>query len=488
MNIIDSPRDQVIKENNTAQEELEGILYNLNPNTKQLVFSIALHGDLDLGILTRRGFRNVEEIILEEGEITSITNIPHSVLKLHCPNQLLIELFDLPPFLTELNCDYNYITTFSGKSVKKLTKLHISHNRLEELDDLPKDLEELYCTNNKLKILNLEGLINLQVLHISENPSVVIENVPEGLSDFKTDNSPFARITYDDDTHAMSKDKKALSHNHEEVKIEYIEALNIYFKLKSSYENSILTTKRNIFRDAKTKTAGKRQIAKVKPKCINCGRPVGTIFSHKNDTYTAICGDTNLSSKCGLNIQLYSGVFAYSKSLLYLYKEDVDKCKEDIIRQKLDTLFHYITDREATSLFKETLNRYNLENGIYLELLDDVNAQYYTKSKQEVIDKKKLEINVLLAQYNAILEEYKQNAEKHELLRDAMQLYVREIVPEMENLRRLKNELTEMDIEIKTVVKTYDIKSTLVQRTTNLSSLDVMISEPQHVVKFSKKA
>ena len=65
MSIIDSQRTQIINENNTAQDEIEGILSRLNPNTKQLAFSAPLHGDVDFAILNRLGFRNVEIISFE---------------------------------------------------------------------------------------------------------------------------------------------------------------------------------------------------------------------------------------------------------------------------------------------------------------------------------------------------------------------------------------------------------------------------------------
>ena len=141
MSIIFERREQVININNTAQEEIENIIRRLNPNTKQLMFSVPLHGDIDFEILNNLGFRNVEIISFEEpGEITSIKNLPKSLLILKCENQLLIELFDLPVSLKELYCDFNYIKEFSGERVKNLVKLHISNNRLEKIDGLGRHL------------------------------------------------------------------------------------------------------------------------------------------------------------------------------------------------------------------------------------------------------------------------------------------------------------------------------------------------------------
>jgi DNA/RNA-binding domain of Phe-tRNA-synthetase-like protein len=97
-------------------------------------------------------------------------------------------------------------------------------------------------------------------------------------------------------------------------------------------------------------------------------------------------------------------------------------------------------------------------------------------------------INVLIDEYNSIMNNYKLNIENRELLRDAVRLQIREITPEMENLRRLKNELNEVDVVVNTIGNVYDINSTLVQRKVTLANIDVTLEEPPRVVKFSKKA
>jgi hypothetical protein len=117
---------------------------------------------------------------------------------------------------------------------------------------------------------------------------------------------------------------------HAEQKIDYLEALNIYFMLKKNYEEAVFSAKRDAYLSAKTKSAAKRQIALIKPKCINCRKPGGTIFEHKDDKYTAVCGVQELHNKCNLNIQLYRGHFSDQESLLYIFKNSVDEVKEKI--------------------------------------------------------------------------------------------------------------------------------------------------------------
>jgi ribosomal protein S14 len=57
------------------------------------------------------------------------------------------------------------------------------------------------------------------------------------------------------------------------------EALNEYFKLKLKYETQIKENKKKIINNQALSNREKRsEYLKLKPKCINCKRPSGTIF------------------------------------------------------------------------------------------------------------------------------------------------------------------------------------------------------------------
>jgi hypothetical protein len=90
---------------------------------------------------------------------------------------------------------------------------------------------------------------------------------------------------------------------------------------------------------------------------------------------------------------------------------------------------------------------------------------------------------------NKLLEEYEKTNNK-EILRNAVEIQVKEIIPEMENLRRLKYELMEMDNKTinaggfgKPII---DVECKLVQRYANLSRYDHTFGEEPSVVKFVK--
>ena len=56
--------------------------------------------------------------------------------------------------------------------------------------------------------------------------------------------------------------------------------VNEYYKLKNKYETEINNNKRRIINNKSLSNKEKRsEFQKLKPKCVNCHRPGGTIFS-----------------------------------------------------------------------------------------------------------------------------------------------------------------------------------------------------------------
>ena len=91
------------------------------------------------------------------------------------------------------------------------------------------------------------------------------------------------------------------------------EALNEYFKLKRTYENKIMANKKKIINNSTLSNREKRsEYLKLKPKCINCQRPGGTIFKNisfkETDNeesyrqYNAQCGI--IADPCNLDIKI----------------------------------------------------------------------------------------------------------------------------------------------------------------------------------------
>ena len=91
MNIIISEREDIINNNNFAQQQLVSILESLDsPNINELNISTSLQGDLDLTILSNEKYSKIKKIIFNEGQITKIVNIPKHINSLECKKNLLI--------------------------------------------------------------------------------------------------------------------------------------------------------------------------------------------------------------------------------------------------------------------------------------------------------------------------------------------------------------------------------------------------------------
>jgi hypothetical protein len=238
--------------------------------------------------------------------------------------------------------------------------------------------------------------------------------------------------------------------------------------------------KKKIFEKADTKRQAKRAVLSIKPPCIKCKRPVGSNFSKKNGRYTAICGDT--VKPCGLDIQIF--VRDSNQQLDYMleiFREDSEESKDNIIRQKLNTLFNYTSEERSIQLFKKELEKYNSNSNIYKSFIDKNNELFHSIDKKHLIEKKNDEIFHLIERVNALLKEY-ENTQNKELLKQAVYIQIKEIQPEIRNLRNLKYEIMELNEN----TENYQRKYSLYQYPVELSKLNTNIGEPQRVIKFNK--
>ena len=482
---INERRETIIKENNTAQQVLEDILDTLNKRTDILDIREPLHGDLDLTLLKEHGFQRVKTIIFQEGEITSIQNIPEGIKALFCPNNLLSSLSGLPSSLIQLEIPHNYISKLDFTEIVSLKQLTISHNRFENLDTIHilLSLEEFDAQNNLLTHLNLQGLSKLRSLNISNNKITVIENLPQEIVDFLYENNPSIEFRNSNLDFLSNTDETGdeLGENENiQQKINYNDAVLKYFKLKTKYEKKAHDMKKEAYN-----AGGKKLLKTVKPPCVNCKRPVGSIFSLKDMRYTAICGDA--TNPCRLNIELFKGNFYSLDFFLYFYKEQVESIKTDIICEKLDTLFSYVDEKQSIPLFKRVLERYNATNKMYTEMTETNNELHANPHKMELIQRKKDMIFILTEKINGLLTDY-ENTRNRELLKAAVELQVNELHPEIRNLRLLEHELMEIVVDAPADVvafANYYLLHSLNQNDVALTKLEYNSDEPQRVIKYS---
>lgn len=435
-------REYVLATKNTAQRQLLDILENLNKQTSIIQIREPLHGLVDFSNLRELGFGNILTIELVEGEITDILNLPSNLTRLVCPKNLLFSLDDLPSSLQHLEIPRNYLTTLDFLDLDELEYLNISHNQFEKVENLPPTLKEFYCEDNQLTYLDLHGLHNLKTLHVSDNKISVIENMPEKVASFQMDNNP--SIEFRNTPTVPKPDGKYDETDYEmnEKSMDYKTALDHYYRMKNKYEEKVSKMKQTAYEKAETKKQKKHAVLSIKPQCVVCKRPVGTIFSRRNNRLSAICGDTK--NPCKLNIQIFTGDYSPLSSLLYETREGLEDLKDTIIRQKLDTLFNYISESESIEYYKKELEAFHDYNIVFKSLNGINNELYHDSHKHGLIIKKKGDIFVMIERIRVLLAEYKKT-NNNEILKTAVQMQVEELLPEVRNLRMLENEILEME-------------------------------------------
>jgi hypothetical protein len=483
MDLIREQRETIIKENNTAQEQLVGILENLPKSSEvlQITEKGLLHGDLDFSVLQEMGMGNVTSIILGGGEVTSIQGLPTNLLKLECSHNLLNELENLPTTLETLIVSHNYLEKIDIGSLERLRILNVSHNKINKLENLPPILTEIMADNNQIGSLNLSNLTQLKTLNISNNPITIIENLPEGVVNFTMENTPSIEFRNSDLSSLRPEEDRQQKNEKEEEereRVNYEDALFNFFRLKNEYEVKVRKMKRDAYNKEPTKKLAKQAVLSIKPKCIHCKRPVGTIFSSRvNNKYTILCGDN--VNPCKLNVQIFNGNTELTKYTMELFGEQLSDIKEKIIQQKLDTIFNYVSEDVSVKMFKKELDLYNSDSTIYKESVDHYVEQYHDPYKKEQIKKKNENIFSLNEKVKSLIEEYVKT-ENPEVLRLLVRIQVNEIYPEIRNRRMLENEVVELDSEI---VKNREIFS-IFKYPIEVSKIMNVVGEGPRVIKY----
>uniref|UniRef100_A0A6C0DRB9 Leucine-rich repeat domain-containing protein n=1 Tax=viral metagenome TaxID=1070528 RepID=A0A6C0DRB9_9ZZZZ len=517
MSIITELREDVFKNNNTAQQTLLAILDRISNSSKPseqkqgesdmeymqrlnrehntqkafveshhkyssvFEFSEIFHGDLDLSVLAERGFRNIKTIIFSEGKITSLRGLPESITKLVCPNNLLIHLDNIPDSIEHLDVRNNHLKTLALSKKNKLTYLNIAHNTFEELELLPKSLTELQCNNNKIKFIYFSNNVNMKVVNVSNNPITIIDNLPEDLREFTMDNTPSIEFRNSGNI-PIHNIATVNEENDIRQSIHYIEALNLYFQLKTQYEDQFRSAKRKAFQTSKSKKQGKLRAVSIKPKCVNCKRAVGSVFNKTDKHYTAICGDS--VSPCNLKIDLFTGYYSSLQDTMYVFKEIQDQLKDTIITQKLDALMNYVDENVAVKDFKENMHKYSEDSSFVKELMDKYDDLHNNPNKEAEILKYRTKIFLVRDKLKQLIEEY-ESTENREILTTAVQLQKDEYIPAVEILSRLISEHIEINAAISANSPTiyYLFKNDVALIKNNL-----LIGEPPRVVHFIRSA
>lgn len=224
-------------------------------------------------------------------------------------------------------------------------------------------------------------------------------------------------------------------------KINYIDALNKYFKLKVKYESISYKNKEKIHKKNIPKKEKKKLLSSYVDVCINCKKKGGTIFSKKDNTYFAYCG--NKENPCNLKIEIYAGKYCSNHFAITTEHERINNITSKIIQEKLNTIFGYESDKDAVSKFKKQIEEFTFYNNDYKDCLERNTNLYKDEIKEELIKRKQSHIYDIIYAIKDLIEQY-EKTNNADLLKMAIELQVKELNPEIHNLRLLKYEIMEL--------------------------------------------
>jgi hypothetical protein len=469
-------------EKNTAQLNVDQSIQRISSRANLTEFvlpQMVLYGEVNLAAIKPLGITSI--VSKEPGEITELRGLPDSLTNLEFHGHLLVALPQLPKTIETLNLNRNYIEKIDVSNLPRLKVLKLNNNRLKILGELPSTLEELYVDNNQISRLDLDGLDRLRVLHCRNNRALRIENIPASMVDLQVEEgNPRVVLDYAfiPGTSTSEDDRRIRG-----TEAEYVESLHDYFELKRKYEEAAKGTRAQVKALALRKGLSQKQAIKransTKPKCVNCKRPVGTIFKMRDERLIAYCGD--LSQPCDLRIEIFKGRFESDDDFAKYTELRLSETKEKIIRQKMDVLFNYVSEESAVQKFKDAIEEYNLYSFLHKTDIDMRDNKRFNAHKKELIKGKIQLLSELKAAMNVHMDEYADSGNR-DFLRAAMDVYVREYLPEIHNLRVLKYSVMEMKIP----VGEYEDSSvrSLIQSAASLRELEILHGEVPRVLKF----
>ena len=255
--------------------------------------------------------------------------------------------------------------------------------------------------------------------------------------------------------------------------------LNEYYKLKSEYDNSIDKIRAQI---RNSKSLSKQQkiddFKKIKPKCINCKRIGGTLFSQKEmdnkRIVSAICNISN--NPCNLDIKLSLGVFYLLPNILNEIEDEVKIIKNKIIDYKNKQLYNFISSEEAIVIFDDLKSELN-EN---LSIIDEHNTLLLNKTENVFNNeeyKKEFELlQTYILQLKGCIKKF-DDSNNIQFIIDAVNIYIDNINTTNYNIINLKYK--ENIVYFDSSDATYH----LIQNQNKISDLEIDVSE-QKIISF----
>lgn len=224
------------------------------------------------------------------------------------------------------------------------------------------------------------------------------------------------------------------------------ESLNEYFKLKQKYESQISANKKKIINNPTLSNREKRsEYLKLKPKCINCKRPGGTIFKinftpsdEKTESYreyNATCGI--ISNPCNLKIKIRWGKTELITDIIKNMEKELKEIKNVIIDDKNKLLFGYLTTEQALEYFDDSKETITLYSQLYEDYLETYNNIFDNTEKKLELEETITNSYIQINQIKDCIKKNKETANTS-FISDAINIYDTILMPTLNKIRGLK--------------------------------------------------
>ena len=220
------------------------------------------------------------------------------------------------------------------------------------------------------------------------------------------------------------------------------DAINEYYKLKMKYEADLSKNKKKIINNTRLSLKEKRrEFAQLKPKCINCKRPGGTVFSTTFDKTTdsrelkAICGIR--AQPCNLNITISVGHFELFPITLNDLSSQIKDEKTNIINNKNRNIFGYITAAQTVTLFEKLKEQVSDTTSLYMSYLEEYLDIIDNKQKNNDLKRDQEFFYSFLAEIHNAIGLF-HSSDNTQYMRDAVDIYVNKLLPLLDKIMKLK--------------------------------------------------
>ena len=257
------------------------------------------------------------------------------------------------------------------------------------------------------------------------------------------------------------------------------EAIIEYYKLKKRYEDSLDKSKKQILNQPISNKEKRKEFLLLKPKCIQCKQPGGTIFS---STYNSskfsreLIAKCNSNTPCKLNINILVGNYHRLEESTYDLKHDVDEYKKDIIKTKNNQLFGLSNVNDTLDMFNKLKDDISDTTDLYMTYLDLLNDKINNKEQKEDLARNQEIFYDIVNNIKLMISEYN-NTNNAQLINDVISIYKNQLIPLLNKIRNLKYKMNSVSYNKE------DNQYKLIQRKYTINELEINLGENQ-IISF----